>query len=624
MKPVIMNMSEMSDSREVYESKPGRAGILFLYVFLLLVVVALLWMVFGKVDEVVKSEGIIRPKSDISTVTNQTEGQIIMVYVEDGDEVHKGDSLYQVDCSVQEKKRDYIEQQKKETVKKKKCLEAYKRSIKAGTNLLKQDGEEEEYYAKFEAYFLAYQDAVHMAKYNKKQNHLQIETTKKQLLVKEKEIAYYQRLLDSVRKKKNMFDNSGEEESYSVMYQKYMNGYQKMNQQYGQKNQEINAQTTQEGFVNTITYYTTQKEGIEALIQSIKEGKDCFGSKSSYQMQYEQYEQKMEQLQQEYQTALDDYNLNFELEEYGISEQELAQSEVKMDRAKQAISDYRSSCLAELSKQLTEVKKEIADAKTQKNGLVSKKVLLKNNEKQRKQELSYYVNNYKDEINQIIADKEDLVHTLRENLQSLELEKEKPYQYSENEDSNAGELRIAEFKTTIESIINCEDQIKELDSQLDTIQLQIDEATVTASIDGIVNSNMELVCGDVLAAGVPVMTILPKEGSAYKVVIYVANRNIGNIEEGMKVKLSLDALPSAEYGYLDGMVSRISQDSRMDEGNLYGYYLVEAEVKNRRMYGKDGKEVVLKPGMSGQAKMIVGEKSIFRYVMEKLDLWVER
>lgn len=255
MKPVIMNMSEMSDSREVYESKPGRAGILFLYVFLILVVVALLWMVFGKVDEVVKSEGIVRPNSDISTVTNQTEGKIVMVYAEDGDEVHKGDSLYQVDCSVQEKKRDYIEQQKKETVKEKHCLEVYKRSIKAGTNLLKQDGEEEEYYTKFEAYFLAYQDAVHMAKYNKKQNHLQAEATKKQLSEKESEIANYRRLLDSVYKKKNLFRNSGEEEFFSVMYQKYEAGYQKMNQQYELKNQEIHAQTTQDGFVNAIAYY---------------------------------------------------------------------------------------------------------------------------------------------------------------------------------------------------------------------------------------------------------------------------------------------------------------------------------------------------------------------------------
>lgn len=341
-------------------------------------------------------------------------------------------------------------------------------------------------------------------------------------------------------------------------------------------------------------------------------------------MQYEEYERKIEQLQQEYQTALDDYNLNFELEEYGVSEQELAQSELKMDQAKQAISNYKRSCLTELKKQLTEVKKELSDAKTQKKGLVNKKDLLNNNEKQRKQDLSYYVSNYKDEINKVIADREELVRTLKENMESLELDREKTYQYSKNEDSSAGGLRIAELKTTMESIKKCEDQIKELDSQLETIQLQIDEATVTASMDGIVNSNMELVCGDVLAAGVPVMTILPKENSAYKMVIYVANCDIGKMKEGMKVKLSLDALPSTEYGYLDGTVSRISQDSRMDEGNPYGYYLVEAEVKNRKMHGKDGKEAVLKSGMSGQAKMIVGEKSIFRYVMEKLELWVER
>ena len=174
----------------------------------------------------------------------------------------------------------------------------------------------------------------------------------------------------------------------------------------------------------------------------------------------------------------------------------------------------------------------------------------------------------------------------------------------------------------MENITSCEKQIDELKSQLKTVQFQLDNANVTASIDGVVNSNVDLVTGDVLAAGTQVMTIIPKEDSAYKVNIYVANRNIGKLKKGMKVKLSLDALPNSEYGYLIGTITSRSEDIKADNENTYGYYLVEATVENKKLYDKNGEEAELKSGMSGQVKIVVGEKSIFRYVMEKLNLWV--
>lgn len=43
-------MEEMSESREVYESKPGKAGIILLYVIVALFAIAILWMVVSKMD----------------------------------------------------------------------------------------------------------------------------------------------------------------------------------------------------------------------------------------------------------------------------------------------------------------------------------------------------------------------------------------------------------------------------------------------------------------------------------------------------------------------------------------------------------------------------------------------
>jgi len=579
-------------------------------------------MVFGKIDEVVKSEGIIRPNSDISTVVNQTEGEIIEVNVEDGNAVQKGDCLYQVDCSTQESQKDYLEHQIKELSDKKHCLEVYKRSVKEDTNLLADKGIEEEYHIQFESYFISYQNAIHSAEYISKANQFQIESSQKQLLKKQSRMSYYEQLKDSISKGSNFFTNSGEESEFYTMYQKYVSGYKKIQQQYNTKKQEISVSTTSAGLVNTIAYYTKQKEDLVILINSVKSGKDCFTGPSSYKLQYQQYKSKVEQLQKEYETALEDYNLNFDLQEYGVSESELAESEAKADSAKQAIADYRTSYLAPLRQQLTETKKNLADCKNQKNGQLSKSKLLKNNESQRQSDLNTYVADYKSSLYSAITELKEAIATLEESIDSLKLEKSKSYEYSEHEDSTVSSLKINELKTTMVNITSCENKIDELQSQMEMVQYQIDHANVTAAIDGIVNSNVDLVTGDVLAAGTQVMTIIPEEDGAYKVNIYVANRNIGKLKKGMKVKLSLDALPNSEYGYLIGTTTNVSEDIKVDNENTYGYYLVEATVDNKKMYDKNGEEAELKSGMSGQAKIVVGEKSIFRYVMEKLNLWV--
>lgn len=90
----ILNINEISDSREVLESKPGHfisIGILILFVLLLS---AIVWSYFGEIDIVTKSEGVVRPNEAIGTVKNKVLGNIEKVYFENGKYVKKGELLY--------------------------------------------------------------------------------------------------------------------------------------------------------------------------------------------------------------------------------------------------------------------------------------------------------------------------------------------------------------------------------------------------------------------------------------------------------------------------------------------------------------------------------------------------
>lgn len=96
MNPVIINMKDMSDSTEVYESKPNRFLVYTIYVILAILVIAFIWMYFSKMDIVVKSDGIFRGNQSVYEVSSGVSGKLKECNVEDGQYVEKGDKLFEL------------------------------------------------------------------------------------------------------------------------------------------------------------------------------------------------------------------------------------------------------------------------------------------------------------------------------------------------------------------------------------------------------------------------------------------------------------------------------------------------------------------------------------------------
>ena len=153
MKPILININEMSDSREVYDSKPNIFFTLFIYLILGILIIAFLWMYFGHIDVVVKSEGMIRPNNPVSTVVNTFGGTLEAVNIVDGSCVQEGDILYSIEHNNLLTENDYYNNQLIDTVKTLSLLDKYTESIKAGVNYFENNPEEEEYYLKFIGYY---------------------------------------------------------------------------------------------------------------------------------------------------------------------------------------------------------------------------------------------------------------------------------------------------------------------------------------------------------------------------------------------------------------------------------------------------------------------------------------
>lgn len=94
MKPIIVDMKDMSDSTEVYNSKPNRFLIYTIYIILIILVVAVLWMSLSKIDIIVKSNGIFKGSNAVYEISSGVTGSVKENHVLNGQYIKEGDVLY--------------------------------------------------------------------------------------------------------------------------------------------------------------------------------------------------------------------------------------------------------------------------------------------------------------------------------------------------------------------------------------------------------------------------------------------------------------------------------------------------------------------------------------------------
>ncbi len=114
--------------------------------------------------------------------------------------------------------------------------------------------------------------------------------------------------------------------------------------------------------------------------------------------------------------------------------------------------------------------------------------------------------------------------------------------------------------------------------------------------------------------------ILPETNSSYYAELYVENRDIAKLQIGQTVKFEIAAYPSSEYGYFTGIINSIAKDIKVDGNSGSSYYPVRVKCDKTTVMNKHGDKGSIINGMICQAKIVVEEKSIFRYLMEKINL----
>lgn len=137
-------------------------------------------------------------------------------------------------------------------------------------------------------------------------------------------------------------------------------------------------------------------------------------------------------------------------------------------------------------------------------------------------------------------------------------------------------------------------------------------AAFTAPADGVLTALAVRNAGEVVERGAMIASLAPSR-SAMNAELLVANRDIGLVHEGMRVKFKLSAYPYQDFGVLSGEVIRMPQDSASDQRD----YRVVAAL-DRTSIRTGASEIPLRYGLTATAEIVTQRKPLLWVILEPL------
>ncbi|CAA7616065.1 HlyD family type I secretion periplasmic adaptor subunit [Magnetospirillum sp. UT-4] len=162
-------------------------------------------------------------------------------------------------------------------------------------------------------------------------------------------------------------------------------------------------------------------------------------------------------------------------------------------------------------------------------------------------------------------------------------------------------VTIAELAQVQESVARLEDRVNRL--------------MVTSPVHGYVKGLTVHNPGSVIQPGGLVSEVVPVD-NGLRIDAKIQPRDVGHVKLGQKVKIKVSTYDFARYGSIMGELTRVSASSFLNEkGEPY----FKAAVKIEKTYVGDEPGVhVLRPGMTVQAEVMTGDKTLLQYMLKPI------
>lgn len=156
------------------------------------------------------------------------------------------------------------------------------------------------------------------------------------------------------------------------------------------------------------------------------------------------------------------------------------------------------------------------------------------------------------------------------------------------------------------------EQYRELQAESKALEERKGRIEIKSPIEGIVMDLPQTSAGAVVAPGGIVAEVVPN-GQDVVMEVMVTPRDIGFVKEGQRASIKIDSFDSARFGAIEGRVKRVAPTSTRMKENGAAFYKVEVALA-KAYVGTQNHRLI--PGMTGEADIATGRKSVMRYLLK--------
>ncbi|UXU75076.1 MULTISPECIES: HlyD family type I secretion periplasmic adaptor subunit [unclassified Paracoccus (in: a-proteobacteria)] len=150
---------------------------------------------------------------------------------------------------------------------------------------------------------------------------------------------------------------------------------------------------------------------------------------------------------------------------------------------------------------------------------------------------------------------------------------------------------------------------------------QISRLDIRAPVSGIVQELQVTTPRAVLRAADPIMFVIPQDRPLV-VAAHIAPINIDEVHPGQQVVLRFASFSARTTPEIDGVLSRVSPDTLVDQATRIPYYRAEVTIPPEQVAKLKGLELI--PGMPVEVYVQTGERSPMAYLLKPLSDYFAR
>ena len=159
-------------------------------------------------------------------------------------------------------------------------------------------------------------------------------------------------------------------------------------------------------------------------------------------------------------------------------------------------------------------------------------------------------------------------------------------------------------------------ELSEIKARIPILEQKLEQTEIRSPSNGIINSLPVSDKETVIKTGDIIAEIVPSTDKLF-VEAFIDPKDIAKIETGQDARISLTAYDAAKYGYLSGLLYKVSADAVYREEKQSYMYAIEVELVNN-LYDSGGSAVPLNPGMIAQVDIIRGQQTILEYFWQPI------